>query len=330
MRKNSVVRVGIVGCGGIARQHLAGYRALPDVVVTQVYDVREEAAVRLAGEAEASVAQSLEQMLELGVDAVSICTPPGVHLENCLPFVAAGVPILCEKPLEASAKSAAELAKAVRGRGSTFMTAFCHRFHPPIVALRGLIEAGTLGDPILFRNIFGGRMDLAPDHRSRPALSGGGTMIDTCSHSVDLFRFLVGNPTSVACMVGNVVQQLPVEDFCTLALEAGGKAFGEIAASHSFAVGSNEVAWFGTKGTGVVNYWGNAPALTYQVAGGTWQVVNVEETPNRFAREIAHFIQCVREGSEPAISVEDGLKASQIITAGYQAAAERRTVTLAL
>jgi predicted dehydrogenase len=325
-----MIRVGIVGCGGIARQHLAGYRAMTNLAVATVYDVVAEAADRFADEAGARAVESAREMIDAGVDAVSICTPPGVHLENCTPFLTAGIPILCEKPLEANAEAASQLAGTVRKTGTLFMTAFCHRFHPPIVALRQLIDAGTLGEPILFRNIFGGYMDLGPDHRSRPELSGGGTMIDTCSHSVDLFRFLVGEPTSVTCMISNVVQDLPVEDFCLVALNADDRAFGEITASHSFAVGSNEVAWYGTQGTATVTYGGGASGLAYQVAGGAWQRVDTPEVPNRFEVEIAHFIACVRHNVTPAITVGDGLKASQIITAAYQAAAEGRAVSLGL
>jgi predicted dehydrogenase len=155
-------------------------------------------------------------------------------------------------------------------------------------------------------------------------------MIDTCSHSVDLYRFLVGEPTSVMCMTGNVAQDLPVEDFCLIALSADGDVFGEITASHSFAVGSNEVAWYGTRGTAIVTYGGETSGLAYQVAGDAWQRADSPETPNRFEAEIAHFIACVRSNVTPAITVGDGLKASQIITAAYRAAAEERAIPLDL
>jgi predicted dehydrogenase len=54
------------------------------------------------------------------------------------------------------------------------------------------------------------------------------------------------------------------------------------------------------------------------------------ETPNRFEAEIAHFIACIRSNKTPAVTVDDGLKASQIITAAYQAAAAGCAVPLVL
>jgi predicted dehydrogenase len=240
--------------------------------------------------------------------------------------VTAGVPILCEKPLERDADRAAQLAAAVRGSDVVFMMAFCHRFHPPVAELKKLIDCDVLGKPLFFRSIFGGFMDLAMDHRSRPELSGGGTMIDTCSHSVDLFRFLVGEPSAVTCMIGNVGQDLPVEDCCALIVNAGGRTLGEIAASHSIPVGTNELAWYGTGGTAILEYWDK---LSYQVQGEGWIHVDCEPAPDRFVREIRHFVQCIRARVTPSVTVDDGLAASRIISAAYESAANGITVELA-
>lgn len=190
------LRVGVVGCGGIARAHASAYGAAAESEVVAVYDVRPQAAAALAREVGDSVAatRSIDELLGCGLQAVSVCTPPGVHLETCLPFIEAGIAVLCEKPLEKDLPTAKQLATAVDAADSLFMTAYCHRFHPPIMELRRLISAGVLGDPLLLRSIFSGAMDLSCDHRSRPSLSGGGSMIDNCSHSVDLFRHLMGSP----------------------------------------------------------------------------------------------------------------------------------------
>src|SRR5690349_14064807 len=105
----SQLRVGIVGCGGIARAHLAGYRHAGSVDIVSVYDVSRKAARQFAGECGTQVAASPEDMAQASLDAVSVCTPPAFHLQVCKPFLRAGIPILCEKPLEASLRSAARL-----------------------------------------------------------------------------------------------------------------------------------------------------------------------------------------------------------------------------
>lgn len=329
MKRN--IRVGIVGCGGIARAHLAAYRKCRGVEIASVYDQRKSAAKAFAEEAGARVARSVDEMATRdGLAAVSICTPPSAHLENCKPFLAAKVPILCEKPLAASAAPAAKLAAAARRSRSVFMMGFCHRFHPAIIELKKLIKRGLLGRPILFRNIFGGYVPLKGNHRARPDLSGGGCLIDHCSHSIDLFRFLVGEPTHVQARGGNVVQKLPVEDFGMIHLERDGNTFGDITSSYSLKVCGNWVEWYGTKGTAVVSYWNEGhPDLAFRVQGGSWTPVDCSRHPDRFTGQIRHFLACVRSRRKPSVSAEDGLKANHIVAAVYRSAARGKLISLA-
>jgi len=326
------LQIGIVGCGGIARAHLEAYRRA-DAAVTLVYDTVSAAAETFAAEAGADLAASPEAMAAGGIlDAVSICTPPAAHDANCRPFLQAGIPILCEKPLAAEAQGAGRLAAAVRRSRAIFMVAFCHRFHPPIVKLQRLIKAGVLGQPLLFRNIFCGFHDIRGNHRAVKRLAGGGAMIDNSSHSVDLFRFLVGEPTAVAAMTGNLVQKIEVEDFSLLQLDMGGRAFGEITAGYSLKGGGAWVEWYGTKGRALVNY-GNPghPELSYRPDRNSDEVaVDCGDLPQRFPAQIMHFLECVQARRQPAVTVADGLKASRILAAAYRSAAAGRRIGLRL
>lgn len=326
------VRVGIVGCGGIARAHVNAYRSIPEVDIVSVHDVAASAAEALARETDARIARSPQEMaLVDDLDAVSICTPPGLHFEHCKPFLQARIPVLCEKPLEANARAAGRLAELARRSRTLFMTAFCHRFHPAIIELKKLIDSGALGRPLLFRNIFGGYLPLKGNHRANPALSGGGVLIDNGSHSVDLFRFLVGEPTAVQAIAGDVMQKLPIEDFCMIALERRGRVFGEITSSYSLKGCDNRVEWYGTQGVAVVSYWNaGQPDLKYKLEGQTeWTPVDCSAHPDRFAGEIAHFIGCVQAGRrKAAITADDGYRASVIIQAAYESAAKGRKIAL--
>jgi myo-inositol 2-dehydrogenase/D-chiro-inositol 1-dehydrogenase len=327
----STLRIGIVGCGKIAGAHLAGYSAADDAEVVAVFDVVAEAAKGLAERAEGRAAASLEEMVgKDALDGVSVCTPPALHIDTCRPFLEAGIPILCEKPLEVNAARARQLAAAVEQSDTPFMIGFCHRFHPPIIELKKLIDGQVLGSPILFRNIFsGGVLALAPDHRSDPEISGGGCLIDHCSHSMDLFRFLVGEPTEVHAFAGNVLQDVAVEDFGVIHLRRAGDAFGQISASYSMPVGTSAVEWYGTEGAAIVNYAPETgPELMYRRVDEDWQPVDCSEHPDRFAGEIRHFLDCVRSGREPSVSVADGLGASRVADAVYESVATGRSVAV--
>jgi predicted dehydrogenase len=321
-----------MGCGTIARAHLSGYRNAGGVDIVSVYDVSTKAAKQFAEECGAQIAASPAAMVRDsgGLDAVSVCTPPASHLEVCRPFLKAGIPILCEKPLEANARAAARLEAVVRDTSSLFMTAYCHRFHPAIVELKALIDAGRLGKPLFFRNIFGGYFKLKGNHRANPTLSGGGCVIDNCSHAVDLFRYLVGEPTHVQAFTGNVFQRAAVEDIGLLHLGVGGKAFGEITSSYSLKVCGNWVEWYGTLGSARVSYWNeDQPDLVYKLEGEKdWTIVDCSAHPDRFSAEVAHFLDCVQTGKRPCVTVVDGLRASRVIDAAYKSAKTGRTVSL--
>lgn len=326
------LRIGIVGCGRIAHRHLDAYHAQRGAKVVSVFDIdpaRAESFAREAGGAR--VAASAPDMAESDrLDAVSICTPPALHLDACGPFLDRRIPLLCEKPLEVDERRARRLAQRVEESATIVMTAFCHRFHPPIVELRRLIKSGTLGEPLLFRNIFaGGILALQGDHRAERAVSGGGSVIDHCSHSVDLFRFLAGEPTHVQAMAGNILQKAAVEDFNMIHLRRGRDLFGEITASYSLPVCESHIEWHGTKGTAFVHY-NRGPDLEYSLDGLSWKKVNCGRHPEPFKGQIRHFLTCVRTGRRPSVSVDDGLKANRIVAAAYRSIAEERCVRIRL
>lgn len=328
---SKVLRVGIVGCGGVAKSHLRGYRSMKDVQVVAVFDVAAASAQAMAQETGARVAASSAEMAARdALDAVSICTPPACHWQSARPFLAAHVPVYCEKPLERDATTAARFATAVQKSGTLFMMGFNHRFYGPIIELKKLIDAGTLGKPLFFRNIFSGWMDLKHDHRARPELSGGGCLIDHCSHSIDLFRYLVGEPTHVQAWAANVAQKVAIEDFGMIQLSVADKAFGEIVASYSLRTAENTIEWHGTKGSALVNYWEEGrPDLAYRLEWGPYTPVDCSaHLSDRYTIAIQHFVACVRGRQCPAVVAADGLKTSRIVRRVYEAACGGRRVAV--
>lgn len=331
MKSPSDLKIGIVGCGGISRAHVTAYRQA-GARIALVYDVNPAAAAALAKEVGAQVADSLVAMADPdAVDAVSICTPPAFHLEHCLPFVRARIPVLCEKPLEISVPRAKRLAAAVRKRRSLFMTAYCHRFHPPIIAAKQLLARGELGRPLFFRNMFAGKFTLKGNHRADPKLSGGGCVADNAAHAVDIFRFLLGDVTAVQAQVANLAQKEKVEDFGLLFLQGQKGCRGEIACCYSTPVATNFVEVLCEKGTITINYWvPGRPDITVRREGATAdEVIDVSQAPDRFTAEVAHFLDCVAGKAKPAVTVADGLASAQVIAAAYASAKSGKLVRLA-
>lgn len=313
-----------MGCGRISRVHMAAYQKAGGVQISEVFDVHREAAETLAKETGARVAMSLEEMAQKGrLDAVSICSPPRFHLAHCRPFLRAGIAVLCEKPLTTTLADARKLAREVRRSRTVFMVGFCHRFHPPILALRELLQSGRLGKPLVFRVTFAARIELAGNHRARRVVSGGGCLADNGAHAVDLFRFLVGEIRAIttAC-IARVAQPAEVEDFAVLGWKGATGCLGEFVTGYSFPRAPNFVEVWCEHGTAIVRYGDpNQPEFSY------WHKDEPARTvpppaglPDRFTAEVTHFLECVRSRQSPCVGVQEGVAAVRIIEQAYRKA----------
>lgn len=326
------LRVGIVGCGNISREHVKGYQRDGNVRIVKIFDVHRASAEKMAQAVGAEVAESLEEMAQPGeLDAVSICTPPGSHLESCLPFLRAGIPILCEKPFEKNLDAALQLEEEIRNSSSLFMIAFCHRFNPYVREARRLLteEADLLGRPIFFRNLFGGYLPVA-GHRADANVSGGGVLIDNCSHSLDLFRFLMGEVDVVQAQVRNLDQQVAVEDFASIDVTGRGGFSGQIASSYSLPVAYNSIEIYCSKTTIVINYGvPDRPNLMLHIPTEVQaRAVEVDESFDQFSGEISYFLDCVRTGATPTPGIDDAVASAHLIDAAYRSATEGRIIAV--
>ena len=311
--------VGIVGAGNIARSHAAGYRAAGARVLA-VCDVDQERARSFAAELEAQPYGEVEEMLEsVRPAAVSVCTPPAAHLEPALAVIRRGIPLLCEKPLADSLAAARAIEAEARAGGVSCMVGFCHRFHEPVLQIREILQAGEIGDPVLFRNRFAYRFEgVERSWFSNPQISGGGTLMDTSVHSLDLYRFLIGEITRVAAQLTTLTPGLTVEDNSVLLVNGPHGVPGVIEASWTTPVGENVLSIFGTDGCLMVDYEaGDFGVARVRRAGeSSWR--DLPRTDHdRFGAEIAHFIASVRAGRKPSPDAGDGVRVLEIVDAAY-------------
>jgi predicted dehydrogenase len=320
-------RVGIIGTGSISQLHLRSYAAQERVELVGMADTDPQRAQRAAAEFGGRAYDSHLEMLEAErPNAVSICTPPVAHRQLALDCFARGVHVLCEKPLAYSAAEAREMVDAAQERGVLLMTAFCHRFHDPVMRAKGLIDSGRLGRILMYRNRFGGAIPMEGRWFGSKAQAGGGALLDTAVHSADLFRFLVGEAAAVAATAATMVQRLDVDDCAAVLMRAATGAIGVIEASWATPYAVNDIEIYGEHGAAIVDYDHNL--LRYRVADmKRWRTMR-PQGPDRFAREVHHFVSCVRGEEQLQVSGMDGLQAQLIIEAAYRSAATGAWVNL--
>jgi predicted dehydrogenase len=205
----------MVGCGMIGQIHADGLAKL-----VAEGEVRAVAAADPSADAREAASRNcrFERLVDDGrsviddpaVEAVLITAPTAHHRALVLATVAAGKPLLCEKPLAPSFPAVEEMVDAVERAGVTAQVGFHSRFHPLFHWLRDVIDEGTLGAPmgyVLRDDQFWPTGDVVAGHsswRSDVTQAGGGALLEHSIHSADILCWLFGPAHRVFAVSRNV------------------------------------------------------------------------------------------------------------------------------
>lgn len=217
------IRLGIIGCGGIARsRHITGLTALKragldNFEVTALCDTVEDNLMAVAAHArdqQGARPQLYNDWKELiakaPVDAVDICLPHGLHHVVGIAALNAGLHVVMEKPYTVSVKTGRALAEAADASGKVLATAVPHRRMPGQRAVHWAInEAKLIGEPRLFFANYTQYRAPAPADVTRPAvvwrrdrfMGGGAGVIDSGFHFLDTVEYFFGKPESVSAQL---------------------------------------------------------------------------------------------------------------------------------
>ncbi|MFH1969797.1 MAG: Gfo/Idh/MocA family oxidoreductase [Verrucomicrobiota bacterium] len=310
------IRVGIVGCGGIARAHVNGYKA-EKVQFVGMTDVNREAACKLAEELNhVPVYDDYRELIEKAKpEVVSICSPPVAHEAVARYALEHGVHVLCEKPMAFDAAAARRMEVAANKAAAQLMPAFRHRFIPGNLLLRKIVASGKIGDVVFFNNIFCGPA-FGIEHKwfTKRKIAGGGCLLDTNSHSVDLFRFIVGEVIGQKAVMHRHFQTTDVEDAGVLIVKANNGAIGTMQSSFVAGVGLAFIDIIGTKGRVRFEY-GNH--VLYRLTKDKDWTVKPVKASGGWLEQIRHFLEAVKGKHPLSCTVHDGVRDIEIITAVY-------------
>jgi len=304
------LRIGIIGAGGISGTHVRAAQGIDGVEVVAVCGTNPEKTAALAASAGAAAYADLDAFFAHPMDIVAIGSPSGVHAEQAIAAVRRGLHVVVEKPLDVTtAKIDALLAEAERARVKIGVF-FQERMLPELVAIKRRLEAGELGTPIFIA----GHLDWyrPPSYyseskwRGKPALDGGGALMNQGIHTVDVILWLFGDVRRVMGRTANRLHQIEVEDTASALLEFESGAFGTIHATTAASPGyPRRLEVTGTKGM-IVH---EEPARPPTVA---------DATPHR--RVLEDFIDAVKTNRRPACDGLEGRRSVAVIEAIYRSA----------
>lgn len=325
------VRIGLIGAGGIAGAHVAGYLLNPDTITfAAVADPARESAENRAGDTGAVVYDDYRTMLaEADIDAVDICLPHHLHKDAIVAAARAGKHILCEKPLCLTAEEAAEVATAVEEAGVTLMCAHNQLFLPTVAKARELIDSGAVGQVYEVRTTDSFYNDFDPSNmgwRATAATSGGGELIDTGYHPTYLLLHLAGgSPVEATAMLAtHRLSFMEGEDSATVLVRFDNGVIGTVVTSWAYqpADGTEKFSVVGELGS----LTSDGTTLSHRRRGDAEPTVLELDPVDAFGAELGHFARSVLDGSRPLHTQKEGIEVLGIILAAYESA---RTGTIA-
>lgn len=212
----SKLKVGIIGCGGIANQkHLPALKFNSNLCeIVAFCDLIEERAVKAAkeyGTEDAKVYTDYKELLkDESIDVVHVLTPNVAHSPITVAAFEAGKNVMCEKPMAHNTEAAQAMMDAWKKSGKKFTIGYQNRFRPEVQSLHTACEKDELGD-IYFAKAHAIRRRAVPTWGVFPDKSkqGGGPLIDIGTHALDITLWMMDNykPVSVS---GSVFQKLGI------------------------------------------------------------------------------------------------------------------------
>ena len=326
------LRIAVVGAGMIGQAHIGVVRANPACVLSAIADPSPAASAlaRAADGTDVPLYATLDELIARDKpDAVVLATPNALHLPQALQCIAAGLPVLLEKPIAPTVAEAEQLVAAVAASHARLLIGH-HRAHSPIMAsARQVVQAGRLGRVV---GVLGSALFFKPDSyfaagpwRTEP---GGGPILLNMIHEVHNLRMLCGEIVAVQAFASNAVRGFAVEDTVAINLRFANGALGSFllsdtaACARSWEQTSQEDPAFANHHDEdcyvIIGTHGSLSVPTMRLktypndADRSWMKpfdsdVVALQRDDPLKHQIAHFIAVARGEVAPLVSAADGL-----------------------
>jgi len=339
---------GIIGAGLIADFHARAIEEIDNAKLAGFFDIIGERSQKLAGKYSVKPFNTLDEMLnDRQIDAVSIATPSGAHMEPAVAAAKAGKHVLCEKPLEVTLARIDEMIEAHQKCGTVLGGIFQYRFDDAIAPLKEAIDSGRFGW-ITYAGIY------VPWWRSDEyyrdswhgtwKLDGGGALMNQSIHMVDMLCYLMPPIESVQAFAATLGHpQIETEDTATAVVRFTGGALGVIYGTTASYPGQfKRLEITGTEGT----------VIYLEDSFTTWQFAEEKPEDRQIRKQfgkvkgtgsvadpaaISHenhkrnfqaFIDLLAAGVDSHIDGSEARKAVEVILAIYKSAKEHKVVKL--
>jgi predicted dehydrogenase len=322
------LRVGLLGCGGIAKRHATAIAALPDRLQIVACCGRDEMKTgEFANELGVRPYIDLRHMLDASsLDLVIVALPPYAHSGQVEMIAAAGVNVLVEKPIALEMRRADAMVAATRNAGVVAACGFMYRFGDAVLRWDQARAAGETGRIGLFVGQFHCNSLHAQWWRNRGR--SGGQMVEQLIHIVDLARHQLGEPQSVYARAGNFfhrdVTGYDSDDVSALVLGYDDGRIAVLNATNGAVPGRWDKLWqiVGERMTGRFTGW-NSALLTRTDEGRS---ESIETQTDVFVAQLADLSDAIRDKRAPRVPLAEGAATLRIVLAAWESVQTGREV----
>jgi inositol 2-dehydrogenase len=336
MTDRARLNVGLIGVGRLGRIYARELSTrIPAVRLTAVADVDPKAAETVAGEFDVPrwYGDSGDLLADGAVDAVVIASPTRSHCALTEAAVGRSKAVFCEKPPALTLDEALAMKAAVDRAGAFFQLGFMRRFDRGYAAARRQLDAGAIGDVMLFKST--SRDPYRPSLDYIDPRSSGGLMIDMGIHDFDLGRWFMGEVERVhaagAVLAYPELGELGDVDnaIVTLVFRSGKLGVVDLTRKGVYGYDIN-TELVGTLGTLRVGYLRETPLLVMKEGGVTHDTVPYfpERFREAYVAQLENFAGNVIGGKAPPITVDDGVESLCIGIAATRAYRSGKPVTI--
>jgi inositol 2-dehydrogenase len=310
--------VAVIGVGTLGRRHAENLRRnAPEAEILAVCDSNLQRAGEVAAELEiAHFCEHIEEILDRqDVRAVVIATPCKFHAEQIVAAARAGKHVFCEKPLALSLAEADGALAAVHRAGVQLQIGFMRRYDPAYAAAQNRIEAGEIGEPVIFKSV--GRDRQPPPISFFQGGANGTLFSDAAIHDFDLARWMMRDEIAAVHSFAGILacpELAPFGDVDSTVVNIrfvrGG--IGNIEAFRKSNYGYDiRTEILGTKGAVHVGYLSHTPFQVLTQTGIQHDVVDhwLARFSDAYLAELRDFVRSIQKDLPVRVNGEDGLRA---------------------
>lgn len=332
----------IVGTGIAAHFHAKSILSLRDAFLVGVYGNNAEEAAAFAAEYGVKAYPSAEALFgDESVEAVSICTPSGLHADYAVQALRAGKHVMVEKPLALNVKDCLSIVEAEKKSGKYCAVISQNRVTDSTAFVKQAVDSGKLGKIICtdvhMKYHRSEEYYASSDWRGTWKMDGGGALMNQGIHGIDLMRYIMGEVHSVSAVCKTLLHKIEVEDTAVASIEYKSGALGVLTGTTAISPGYPKTfSICGSKGSIHLE---DERITKWDVDFPIPNLETIQHGKNSpsdpggisiagHQKQLLDLIQSIQEKKPVFYSAEDAMKTVELICAIYESSRKEQKIFL--